>query len=479
MTGVYEGIGTAVPLALFAYDADGRLASRTEGQGSAVAYGHDGIGRLAGLADTFPSGYGNVTTAFAYNPAGQIAGLSRNNDLYAWTGAYTANRPYTANGLNQYTAAGPVALTYDLNGNLASETTPNGTTNYTYDVENRLVAASGARTAALRYDPLGRLYEVSGASGTMRFLYDGDALVDEYGANGALHHRYVHGADAGADDPLVWYGGGTTHWLHSDHQGSITGFANTSGNLSAINAYDEYGIPRAGNVGRFQYTGQAWIPELGMYHYKARIYSPTLGRFLQTDRIGYEGGVNLYGFVGNDPVNMTDPTGEVPVCDFTPGGCGMRPLTPEEERRRDEAYSSVGWFALGFLPGVGGARLLIWGGRAVAVGRAVGAVSFGAARTFIYSTFARGAATAGRTTNFIGNGGRQGAERLFRGLTAWGNRGLDSSRTVVGRLRDGTYVNIRTQALRDGSQRTTVELQRIGISSRIPERLKVRFDERR
>ncbi len=65
-------------------------------------------------------------------------------------------------------------------------------------------------------------------------------------------------------------------------------YADSSGGTIASNSYDEYGIPAAGNVGRFQYTGQSWIPELGMYHYKARIYSPTLGRFLQTDPIGYD-----------------------------------------------------------------------------------------------------------------------------------------------------------------------------------------------
>ena len=64
-----------------------------------------------------------------------------------------------------------------------------------------------------------------------------------------------------------------------------------------------------GNVGRFQYTGQTWLPELGMYYFKARIYSPTLGRFLQPDPIGYGDGMNMYAYVGGDPINASDPSG--------------------------------------------------------------------------------------------------------------------------------------------------------------------------
>ena len=168
-----------------------------------------------------------------------------------------------------------------------------------------------APLAANDNDPLGRLRQTVAGGVTTDFLYDGDRLVAEY-VGASVARRYAHGA--GVDEPLMWYeGAGVTgeRWLHADPQGSIVAHTFDGGSATPYR-YGPYGEPDAWAGARFRYTGQIALPDVQLYHYKARVYDPILGRFLQTDPVGYEDDLNLYAYVRNDPLNRTDPTGRLP-----------------------------------------------------------------------------------------------------------------------------------------------------------------------
>lgn len=302
------------------------LMRGASGAGGTTTYAYDNLGRLQGIANVqATAGYditwGKVGTvgAIAYNPANQITTWASNSTAFDYVETATTAENRTFDGLNRDAAIAAVSGGYDANGNLTKDA-PRA---FVYDIYNRLLTVSGgASNISLVYDPEGRLAKTTTATSSKDYLYDGTDLIAEY-ATGATTpaSRYIFGS--GTDDPVVWLKGADDsdrRYYYTNYQGSIIGYVGATGAFvtGGLTKYGAYGEPRnSANAEtwsgtRFGYTGQMVLPEAYLYYYKARVYDPKFGRFLQTDPVGSEADLNLYAYVGGDPINRSDPTGLCP-----------------------------------------------------------------------------------------------------------------------------------------------------------------------
>jgi RHS repeat-associated protein len=302
---------TVTPLATFiyGYDAANRLTTQVDAEGTAT-FTYDNIDELTGVG-------GSRSEAYGFDANG-----NRNT-----TG-------YTVISGNRYSSGGGFTFSYDAEGNVTGKTevaTGNAWT-FGFDQRNRMTGAteknSGGTTimqATYTYDALGRRIgtkvddDGSGPHAAVQTwtVYDGggsDAnTYADFDGSGNLLTRYLY---APAVDALLarTSSGGTTAWYLPDKLGSIRDIADTTGAVIDHVVYSSYGGVNSetdsANGDRFKFTGREYGGEAGLYYYRARYYDPKTGRFTGVDPMGFDAGdSNTFRYVGNSPIDYTDPSG--------------------------------------------------------------------------------------------------------------------------------------------------------------------------
>ncbi len=308
------------PSVVYSWDNADRLLSLTQAS-AAVLFGYDDANRRTSV--TFPNG---ILATSAYNPRDLTGITFTQGSKTLGTLTYTADadghrtlvggtwarvtRPgaittATYNANNQQTKVGTKTLTYDLNGNL----TKDGNVTYTWDARNRLIATSAGH-GTFQYDPFGRRTKKVISNATTRFHYDGVNPVQELDGAGNIVANLLTGL--GIDEIFIRANSAGARALLGDGLGSTLALADNAGILQTTYTYEPFGeVTVAGqtNTNPYQYTGRE-SDGTGLDYYRARYYSPSRQRFISEDPIGFLGGdVDLYVYVGNNPLTLIDPLG--------------------------------------------------------------------------------------------------------------------------------------------------------------------------
>jgi RHS repeat-associated protein len=322
------------------YDAAGRISSSTDGDGT-TTYTYDKRGELTG-ADHTAAGLGDE--AYAYDAGG--------NRVSSGTGP-SGQSDQIGPG-NELASDGTFNYTYDAEGNLTRRTTiaDGSTRDFVWDYRNRLVSvidktAGGTQTQRVdfTYDAgdrrISKTVQAAGGTTETFFVSDGDNVVLEFrdsdGPGGAnppvLSARNLFGP---AVDEVLAQDDGLGHvlWSLDDHLGSVRDLIDSSGTVVNHLTYDSFGKLLAQSdpsrsIG-YGFTGRELDAETGLQYNRARYYDANTGRFLSEDPSRFTTGtLNLYAYVGNDPVDLIDPFG-LDKCDDLLKQLG---LTPDQAKK--------------------------------------------------------------------------------------------------------------------------------------------------
>lgn len=322
----------------FSYDANGKRTATTLPNGSQVAYGYDAAEQLTDLTH---SGTYNASYGYQYNDSGvltQVSGaedwqyvydddtqlLSATSDIGNFNYSYDAagnitsdQRVYDDN--HRLLQTSEWTLSYDQRGNVTEKLHTNGTkVQYVWNGRSQLVRVDrflpGSTVAdsvtSYTYGPMGRrLSKVVDGTET-QYIYDGVDRVATLDSSGVVIGNYTFGPSI--DEPLgVAFSNGLENFYHADHMGSIVALTDDSQVVDQYR-YGPWGQNFSSNTSSendIRYAGREYDTE-DLYYSRARYYDPTLQRFLSEDPLGFDGGDhNLYRYVGNNPINFTDPTG--------------------------------------------------------------------------------------------------------------------------------------------------------------------------
>ncbi len=282
-------------------------------------FAYDAQRRLISASATNAAGNPDPSYSFTYHydPAG--------NRLLALNSSET--QEYVANALNEYvqiSSGGRVsALSYDSNGNLLSD----GALRFTYDEENRITAIEDdVNRSEFVYDAFGGLletieFEAGNIARNVQYVNDGLLPLEEIDATGVSARKLLRGLDIANSTSLAGGIGGllalhqneTTSLVSQDANGNVIGLLSETGALRASYAYDPYGHRES--VGSteisqpYGFNGKAHDSRFSIVHFGYRDYRPEEGRWLSRDPIEEFGGLNLFAFDNNDPINIIDPFG--------------------------------------------------------------------------------------------------------------------------------------------------------------------------